>query len=47
MLQFSRLKLFMGENIMSTEELMRKYEEQSSKNNQEQSSYLCYSDYDD
>ena len=32
---------------MSTEELMQKYEEQSSENNQEQSSYLCYSDYDD
>ena len=32
---------------MSVEELMKQYEEQCSDSNQESSSYLCYSDYDD
>jgi hypothetical protein len=32
---------------MSAEELMEMYESQSSSSNQECSSYLCYSDYDD
>ncbi len=32
---------------MDVETLIAIYESQSSDNNQEQSSYLCYSDYDD